>query len=104
MTLNDAERRRTSNEFVTNFKLSGLTVSDVAADLHFTLDRLQSCMHVASASDAVDVWMLRDYLEQAAQDAGQHPAAYTVLTRPARLFARTWFPLRKAPRHEFDSR
>jgi len=101
MTLNDAESRRTSGELTTNLGLSGLTTSEVAGDLCFTLERLQSALAVADGADPVDVWELRDYLEQAARDAGRQPAGYTVLTDRSRHLARTWFRLRKAPRHVF---
>ena len=47
----------------------------------------------------MDVWLLRDYVEQAVRDAGRRPVAYTVLTERSRLRARMWFRLQKAPPH-----
>ncbi|GAA2972881.1 DUF2316 family protein [Streptomyces enissocaesilis] len=101
MTLNDAERRQTSDELQTNFALSGLTTAEVAADLHFTPQRLHSALEADPTCDPVDVWQLRDYLIQAVRDAGHQPAPFTVLTQRSRLKARVWFSLRKAPRHDF---
>lgn len=103
MSLNDTERRRTSDELKGNLELSGLTLSEVAADLDFPLERLRSALDVGDGVDPVDIWQLRDYLEQAVNDAGRQPAAYTVLTNRSRLAARLWFRLRKAPRHAFPT-
>lgn len=93
MSLNDAERRRTSDELKSNFALSGLTSTEVAADLQFTPKRLQSTLE--ATGDPVDVWELRDYLEHAAKDAGEQPIPYSVLTEQSRLLARRWFRLRE---------
>ncbi|WP_329124698.1 DUF2316 family protein [Streptomyces sp. NBC_01465] len=101
MSLNATERLRTSEELKTNLRLSGLTPGEAAADLHFTPRRLRDALD--ASSDPADVWQLRDYLEHAARDAGQHPTPYTVLTDRARLLARAWFSLRKAPRHDFTA-
>ncbi|MGI8589478.1 MAG: DUF2316 family protein [Nakamurella sp.] len=103
MSLNDTERRRTSDELKSNLELSGLTFSEVAEDLDFSPERLQSGLDVGDAVDPVDIWQLRDYLEHAALDAGLRPAAYTVLTSRSRLAARMWFGLREAPRHVFTT-
>ncbi|MCM2393236.1 DUF2316 family protein [Streptomyces albipurpureus] len=100
MTLNPAERHQTSEELKSNLALSGLTSREVATDLHFTPHRLHSTLQADPAADPVDVWQLRDYLEQAARDAGHQPTAYTVLTKRSRLLARMWFSLREAPRHK----
>ncbi|WP_344499649.1 DUF2316 family protein [Streptomyces enissocaesilis] len=101
MTLNDTERHRTGDELKRNLELSGLTTREVAADMHFTPQRLRSALDVDHACSPVDVWQLRDYLEQAVRDAGRRPAPFTVLTGRSRLEARMWFSLRKAPRHDF---
>ncbi|MEU3733861.1 DUF2316 family protein [Streptomyces sp. NPDC033538] len=101
MTLNAAERHRTSEEFAQNLALTGLAPHDVAADLAFTPERLRHTLDVDAASDPVDVWQLRDYLQQAVLDAGGTPVPYTVLNDRSRLKARLWFRLRSAPRHVF---
>lgn len=103
MTLNATERHRTAQEFAENLSLTGLTPHDVAADLAFTPDQLRHTLDVDPASDPVDVWQLRDYLQQAVLDAGGTPVLYTVLTRRSRLKARVWFSLRKVPHHDFTA-
>ncbi len=97
MTLTLTERRRTSDELRRNLALSGLTEQQVADELGYTASRLWSALEVDHA-DAVDIWQLRDQLEQAAADAGAVPVAYRVLTEESRAAARTWFRLRPAPR------
>ncbi|MEV1019486.1 DUF2316 family protein [Streptomyces sp. NPDC050264] len=99
MTLNPAERHRTSEELLDNLARSGLELHDVAADLGRTRERLRGTLDVDPASDPGDVWQLRDYLRQAVLDAGGAPTPYTVLTDRSRGMARVWFRLRKAPRH-----
>jgi hypothetical protein len=101
VSLNDAEQRRTSAELRQNLALTGLTTAEVASDLDFTAARLQSTLEVDYASDPVDVWQLRDYLEQVVLDAGRVPVPFTVLTASSRGRARGWFRLRDAPRHVF---
>jgi hypothetical protein len=99
MSLNNREQRRTSAELRQNLELSHLTEAEVAADLEFAPARLESTLEVDFASDPVDVWLLRDYLEQAVLDSGRTPIAFTVLTESSRASARGWFRLRHAPRH-----
>lgn len=101
MSLNAAEIRQTSQQFLANFERSGLTTQEVCDDLGFTPERLQSCLRLESLTDPADGWYLRDYLVQAVQDAGREPVPFTVLTEPNRLRARMWFDLRRAPRHDF---
>ncbi|WP_326655898.1 DUF2316 family protein [Streptomyces sp. NBC_00385] len=82
MTLNAAERHRTGEEFAQNLALTGLSPHEVAADLAFTPERLRRTLDVAPASYAVDVWQLRDYLQQAVLDAGGTPVSHSVQDRP----------------------
>jgi hypothetical protein len=103
MTLDAAARRRTSDELRSNLALSGLTPQQAAAVLRFTAPQLRAALDV-DAADPVDVWQLRDHLEQAARDAGHRPTAYTVLTERSRLLARAWFRLREAPPHTRPAR
>ena len=97
MSLRDDERARTGEELKANFALSGLTLAEVEADLGCTPSRLRSTLD--SSGDPVDVWELRDYLEQAVTDAGGEPIPFTILTESARSKANGWFGLRTAPRH-----
>lgn len=102
MSLNTAERLRTSAELRSNLALSGLTADEAAADLGFEPGRLRGVLDVEPGADPVDVWQLRDYLEHAVRDAGGEPTPYSVLTARSRVMARAWFPLREAPRHDFS--
>lgn len=95
MTLNAAERHRTGEEFARNLALSGLAPHDVAADLAFTPEWLRQTLDV----DPVDVWQLRDHLQQAVLDAGGTPVPYSVLNDRSRLKAPLRFRLCSAPRH-----
>ncbi|WSI67626.1 DUF2316 family protein [Streptomyces sp. NBC_01336] len=63
--------------------------------------RLRQTLDVDPVSDPVDVWQLRDHLQQAVLDAGGTPVPYSVLSDRSRLRARPWFRLRSAPRHVF---
>ncbi|MDQ2745133.1 MAG: DUF2316 family protein [Chloroflexota bacterium] len=101
MTLNVNELAQTRTELLANLELTGLATSAVAADLHFTSDRLDSTLHCRDDCDPVDVWQLRDYLERTVRDTGQTPVPFTVLSARSRMLARMWFRLRKAPRHAY---
>lgn len=101
MSLNQEELRRTSAELRGNLELSGLTGAVVAADLGFTADQLEDLLALQESQDPVNVWLLRDYLEQAVRDTGREPQPFTVLTTRNRRMARMWFRLRRAPRHDF---
>ena len=99
MSLTTKQQDRTSKELKANLQLSGLTGAQVAADLKFTPSRLQDTLDLTAGSHPVDVWQLRDYLDQAVRDAGLEPAPFSVLTEQSRALARMWFRLRPAPRH-----
>ncbi|MGW2838483.1 DUF2316 family protein [Streptomyces sp. NPDC001493] len=104
MSLDETERRRTSEELRANLALSGLTAEEVAADLGVTPDQVRRMLDVAGGAGPAEVWQLRDYLDQAVRDTGGRPVPFTVLTDRARLLARAWFTLPQAPRHDFTSR
>ncbi|MGW2280185.1 DUF2316 family protein [Streptomyces sp. NPDC001770] len=101
MSLNEAERRRTSEELRSNLALSGLSVEETAADLGVAPEQVRRMLDVTEGVGPAEVWQLRDYLDQAVRDTGGRPVPFTVLTGRARLLARAWFTLRQAPRHGF---
>ena len=101
MSLNDAERRRTADELQQALQHCGLSADVVATDLGFSRERLTGVLNLNGEQNPVDVWQLRDYLQQAALDQGLTPTRFSVLTESARRAARQWFQLRAAPRHEF---
>ena len=104
MSLNDAELQRTRDELAANLALTGLTLDQVAGDLGYAAQRLRDALAPRGSGDPADVWLLRDYLEQAVRDGGGEPAPFTVLTEPNRRLARQWFSLQEAPRHDFAAR
>ena len=93
MTLNAEQREGTRGELGHNLGLSELTPESIAAELGFTPERLASTLEVSESSDPVDVWMLRDFLEDAVRRAGGRPVRYTVLTETSRADAQRWFGL-----------
>ncbi|MGV1010668.1 MAG: DUF2316 family protein, partial [Dermatophilaceae bacterium] len=99
MSLTNEEMARTAAELDANRLRTGLRREEIAASLGFTLARLDATLGLDG--DPVDVWLLRDYLEQAVHDAGRAAVVFTVLTPAARHRARTWFRLGPAPRHQF---
>ena len=100
MSLTPVELARTRDELHANLALTGLTTEQIGADLGCAPATVESALDPGTG-DPVDVWLLRDYLEQAVRDAGRTPVPFTILTDQAKLRARRWFPLREAPRHDF---
>jgi len=101
MALSTDELGRTRSELRANLILTDLTNAQVATDLDWSPERLVAALQATTASDPVDVWQLRDYLELAIRDAGRSPVPFTVLTAGNRNLVRRWFRLRKVPRHDF---
>lgn len=99
MSLNQREMAITSSELQANLALCGLSLDEVAADLDLAPDDVSALVALSGTQDPVDVWLLRDYLEQAVVDSGGTPQPFTVLTQDSRQLARRWFHLRQAPRH-----
>lgn len=95
MSLNQRERRATSEELHANLRRAALTTAEVAQALDRDPVRVQAALDVAEARPE-DVWLVRDFLERAVQAAGATPTPYSVLTNRARAAASTWFPLADA--------
>lgn len=102
MSLNIIQIRRTRAELKENPHRSGLTPDVIQTDLGFTAERLDRALRLARGTTGPDIWLVRDYLEQAVTDAGAEPVGYTVLTEESRSKARQWFVLLPAPRHDFS--
>jgi hypothetical protein len=99
MSLNRIEVETTRRELQANFALSELSAAEVCADLTWSHTEFAAALSVEA--DPVDVWLLRDYLEQAVTDHGLDPAPFTVLTEQSRTRAVLWFDLQRAPHHLF---
>lgn len=98
MSLNDADRRATSEELRANLSLSGLSTEQVAVDLDLGLTELERLFEVAIAVPPDRVWALRDYLEAAVIANGVQPHPYSRLTESMRGLAAGWFGI--APRRD----
>jgi hypothetical protein len=97
MSLNDEQREGTRRELLRNLELCGLATDALASELGFSPARLKVTLNVEPDSDPVDVWMLRDVLENAVRAAGGTPERHSVLTETARADAQRWFGLPVRP-------
>ncbi|WP_062385113.1 DUF2316 family protein [Demequina iriomotensis] len=104
MSLTRTEIARTGLELTANLERSGLSRATAAIDLGFSERRLAETLAVGPASDPVDVWLLRDYLDRAIREHGDEPAPWNVLTEAAHTQASRWFALREAPRARDEAR
>lgn len=78
MSLTISEEQATRKELQANFKLSGLTVDQVAADLQTTPDYVDAVLELR-VSRIEDPWILRNYLNAAIQAQQQQPIPYSRL-------------------------
>lgn len=92
MSLNPAQRLRTSEELRANLRLCGAAPARLAEQLGFTAERLADTLEVNDRSEPSDVWLLRDRLDGLVRARGAGPVRYSVLTEQARRAAATWFP------------
>ncbi len=99
MSLNAEERQRTSRELQHTATAISLTGEQIAHQLEWSVARTESTLAVDSASNPVDVWELRDFLEETATGLGAETVPFTVLTEAARRRAHVWFALRHPPRY-----
>ena len=90
VSLTDVQRRQTAKEMRANLSLSGLDETQLGRDTGWSSERVASTLEVDGAAP-IDVWRLRDVLEQAVIRSGKKPAPFTVLTESARGSARGWF-------------
>lgn len=91
MSLNEAQRRDPATELSENLSRSGLTESRASNQAQLDSQRFRAALNVSPDADPVDVWRVRDFLDQAVRDNGQQPVTYLVLTEEARQAARRWF-------------
>jgi len=103
MSLTSRQQRQTAAELRTHLDAIGLSEEVVASRLGFASERLVRTLSVTNSGDPADVWLLRDYLVQAAADKGVVVAPFTILTDTSRRQAAVWFDLHTAPRHNFSS-
>jgi hypothetical protein len=97
MSLNADERTQTSAELKENAERSRLPARVIQRALGFSEARLDAALHVSPSCDPVDVWVLRDFLDEAVVHTGGQPEPYSVLTEDARAAAQRWHDLREPP-------
>lgn len=78
MTLNAQQMDNTRNELHTNFVLSGLTKEQVASDLNISTTKLDNLFNLTQQS-LDDPWILRNYLLEKVEEAGETPVPFTAL-------------------------
>ena len=93
MSLTAAQRAKTAAELQANLELAGLDRQQLAGLTGWTAQRVASTLELNRA-DPVDVWQLRDLLEQSVRDTGRTPVPFTVLNERARSAAQGWFGIR----------
>jgi hypothetical protein len=94
MSLNAKQQAATAAELDANLRLSGLTVDGLAARTGLPTDRVRAALAV-DGGHPVDVWVLRDALEDAVVEAGGTPQPYSTLTEANRASAERWFGYRR---------
>jgi hypothetical protein len=99
VSLDAAERKRTSEELQANCRLSELSLEDVQAGTGFSPEQLETTIAVAQRANPADVWQLRDFLDSAVRRHGIEPMPYSYLTEEIRASAELWFPPSAGARH-----
>ncbi len=89
MSLNAMERTQTSSELIKNYEISGLTKEIIQTNLGFSESRLENTFQVKGVEDPTDVWILKDYLEEAIIEQGKKPYPYSKLKK------NIYFPYKK---------
>ncbi len=97
MSLTEEQKRRTSQELHANRGRCPLDDQTLCAALGFTPRQLADTLDVNVGSAPGEVWLLRDFLEQAITDLGGAPLPFTVLTDRDRRQSQVWFGVRKVP-------
>lgn len=87
MSLNQQQTINTKNEFQENFKRSGLSLEQIAADLNTTPAVIADTLAL-NVSRIEDPWVLKNYLEAALQQQGITSVPFTALVGD---YHRHWF-------------
>jgi hypothetical protein len=79
MTLSESQRRKTSQELISNFEIAGLSNAEVQEALAFTPEQLAETLTVGSKSTSEDVVRLRDFLLRKIVEQGDEPLTSPIL-------------------------
>lgn len=78
MSLNPLQIHKTKKEFSQNFDLTGLSKEQVAQDLNISISTLENLLELKIQS-INDPWILRNYLLEKVEKAGNEPVRFTAL-------------------------
>lgn len=87
---------RTAQDLQRHLPAAGLSRADLARWLGLTTDELDAVLAMDGRADPVQVWLVRDALDQAVREAGGDPT-WSVLTDAARRQGQRWFRLVAVP-------
>jgi hypothetical protein len=79
MRLSESQRRKTSQELISNFEIAGLSNAEVQEALAFTPEQLAETLTVGSKSTSEDVVRLRDFLLRKIVEQGDEPLTSPIL-------------------------
>ena len=91
MSLNPEQRRTTADEFTENLSRAGLTLEQAQARSSLSEQRFSAAISVSPDAHPVDVWAVRDLLEDLVEEAGGTSVEHSVLNDKARSAAQVWF-------------
>ena len=79
MSLTPQEMQRTKEEFKENVERTGLSLEQIAADLHTTPQTIKNILTL-DVSHIEDPWILKNYLEETLKIKGKAAVPFTALT------------------------
>jgi len=97
MSLTQEQKFRTRQELWANRQSCPLDDHVLCEALGWTPQQLADTLDVNAGSTPAEVWLLRDFLEQAVSDLGGTPVPFTVLTEDTRADSERWFGPRRIP-------
>lgn len=78
MSLNPQQMINTKKEFQDNFERTGLSLEQIAADLHTTPNVIDNTLNL-EANQIEDPWVLKNYLEDVLEQQGTNSVPFTAL-------------------------
>lgn len=97
MSLTQEQKSRTRQELWANRQNCPLDDHTLCETLEWTPQQLAETLDVSAGSTPAQVWLLRDFLQQAVSDLGRTLVPFTVLTEDARASSERWFGSRRIP-------
>lgn len=87
MSLNPQQMINTKKEFQDNFERTGLSLEQIAADLHTTPNVIDNTLNL-EVNQIEDPWVLKNYLEDVLEQHGIDSVPFTALVGD---YHRYWF-------------